>query len=262
MRKLLFLLLIGCRTETVECSALQTCGSGAYKFCKQGAASCYYSLSDGSIISCTDCSNCRGALQTVNDWCSGLSLPDLSTTFSVLDLSVVGTSGNLSITKTGPPYTGSHTDPGLTDASQCPDANLEPNDGPDPTGHPLSFTPVPDQVTPKIVKLAICPNGPNPLVAGGQHDQDWFKIDFTTGLVQSTLMAEVFYDISMGDLDVAILDKNGNLLSVDGTAVTNACVSAFVTNSVYYVVVTGANNVDVNRYDILIRAFSTPKTCP
>src|SRR6187399_1817424 len=55
----------------------------------------------------------------------------------------------IEIPKSGPPYSGPHTDPGLDDASQCPDVNLEPNDGPDPNGHPLAFTPMPDQQTAK-----------------------------------------------------------------------------------------------------------------
>ena len=53
-----------------------------------------------------------------------------------------------------------------------------------------------------------------------------------------------------------------NPLSLDGTAVTNGCAAAVITNSVFYVVVTGANNVDVNRYELLIRLFSSPTACP
>jgi hypothetical protein len=164
------------------------------------------------------------------------------------------------IPKSGAPYSGPHTDPMLDDASACPDANLEPNDGPDPNGHPLAFTPMPDQQTAKIIKLAICPTGNNPLT--GKHDVDFFKVDNSTGPSSLTLMAEAFYDISKGDLDIGIYDAQLNPLSVDGTAVTNGCTSAAITNQVYYVVVAGANNVDVNTYELLIRSFSMPKTCP
>jgi hypothetical protein len=72
----------------------------------------------------------------------------------------------------------------------------------------------------------------------------------------------VFYDISFGDLDIGILDEQGNVLSEDGTAVANGCAVAAIGNGVYYVVVTGANNVDSNRYELLIRSFTTPQTCP
>ena len=75
-------------------------------------------------------------------------------------------------------------------------------------------------------------------------------------------MAQVFYDISMGDLDVGIYDSQMKQLVVDGTAVTNACAAAAISNGIYYVVVAGANNIDVNSYDILIRSFSMAKTCP
>jgi len=74
--------------------------------------------------------------------------------------SVVGLGSRCRFPKTGPPYTGGHTDPGLNDATQCPDAILEPNDGPDPGGPPARrFTPTPDTPTAKIIKLAICPTG-------------------------------------------------------------------------------------------------------
>src|SRR6478672_11346150 len=92
-----------------------------------------------------------------------------------------GTTGGLPdimIPKSGPPYSGPMTPAGLDDATACPDANLEPNDGPDPNGHPLAFTPMPDQQTAKIIKLAICPTGNNPLT--GKNDVDFFKVDNTT----------------------------------------------------------------------------------
>jgi hypothetical protein len=182
------------------------------------------------------------------------SLPDLA---GVIDLAQSSPSAGLSIPKSGPPYTGGHTDPGLNSLSDCPDANLEPDDSPSTA---LSFTPTPDMPTAKIIKLAICPVGNNP--ATGQHDQDWYKVDLSGGPTGLTLEAEVFYDISLGDLDIAITDAAGNIVVADGTAVANGCVAAQVTNNVFYVVVTGANNVDVAPYELLIRSFTTAQTCP
>jgi hypothetical protein len=165
---------------------------------------------------------------------------------------------SLTIPKTGAPFTGATTDPGLNDPSQCPDANLEPDDD---LSSALNAPPlVPDMPTSKIIKMAICPTGNNPFT--GHHDVDVYKIDNSTGPASLTLQAEIFYDISMGDLDVAIVDSSGNVLSEDGTAVTNGCAAALISNAVYYAVVVGANNVDSNRYEILIRSFTTQQTCP
>jgi hypothetical protein len=177
----------------------------------------------------------------------------------------ISTSGNdlpeVDITKTGPPYSGAHTDPGLNTPMDCPDINLEANDGPLSASE---FTPVPDAPSPpKIVKLSICPAGPAPW--SGKHDVDLFKVDNTTGPSSLTLMAEAFYDISKGDLDVGIFTYDGhqmNSLSQDGSAVTNGCAAAAIANGVYYVAVTGANNVDSNTYELLIRSFTKAQTCP
>jgi hypothetical protein len=167
------------------------------------------------------------------------------------------------IPKSGPPYTGAHSDPGLNTPADCADSGLEPNDGPEPNGHPLAFNPVPDMPSAKIIKLSICPGGNSPVT--GRHDVDFFKVDNTTGPSSLTLMAQVFYDISMGDLDIGIFTYDGhqlNSLSVDGTAVTNGCAAAAISNGIYYVVVAGANNVDSNRYELLIRSFAQAQTCP
>ncbi len=171
-----------------------------------------------------------------------------------------GTTGGamIVIPKSGPPYSGAMADPMLDTAAECPDANLEPNDSPaEAIGAPAL---APDMPSAKIIKLAICPTGNNPLT--GNHDVDFFKVDNSTGPASLTLMAQAFYDISMGDLDIGIYDSKLNQLVVDGTAVTNACAAASISNAVYYVVVAGANNVDVNRYDLQIRSFTTAQTCP
>ena len=171
----------------------------------------------------------------------------------------VGSAGAGLIPKTGAPYTGNHNDPMLNDVSMCPDASLEPNDS-DKTSVPAP-TPTPDTATPKITKMSICPMGARPET--GQHDVDYFKIDTTTfGSSQLTVMAEIFYDISYGDLDVGVFDASGRLLSADGSAITNGCTAASVGPGVYYIVVAGANNTDSNRYDIRIRTFTMPRQCP
>ena len=72
--------------------------------------------------------------------------------------------------------------------------------------------------TPKLTKMAICPKGANPTTK--RHDVDYFRIDVGAGV--ATVMAELFYDITYGDLDVAVLDAGGTMLGSDGTAVTNA----------------------------------------
>jgi hypothetical protein len=156
------------------------------------------------------------------------------------------------IPKFGPPYTGSHTDPGLNDATLCPDVDLEPNDDP---GHARTVTAAQDAATVKLIKLAICPSGPGPT---GGHDVDYYRVDADAGY----LMAELFYDITYGDLDVGVYDASGYLLASDGTAITNGCIVASVQKNTYYVVVAGANNVDSNNYELRIRTFSNAPTCP
>jgi hypothetical protein len=159
------------------------------------------------------------------------------------------TTGGISIEKTGPPAP-KPMDPGLNSASDCPDQALEPNDSP---AQALSFTPQPNQSTARIVQLAICP--------AGAHDQDWFKVD-NNGNGELTLMAQVFYDVGFGDLDVAIVDESGKQLDSDGSGVSNGCAVAPIGNGVYYVVVIGAQNKEVNRYQTLIRSFTGNMRCP
>jgi hypothetical protein len=169
-----------------------------------------------------------------------------------------GGGGGGLIPKPGPPYGGIHKDPGLTTHGQCPDNSpaLEPNDSPaqsvDLVGS--SLTPVPDTSPGKVTALAICPKG--------SGDLDYLKVD--TSLLSAsplTLMAEIFYDVSYGDLDVAILDEAGKLVSFDSSALSNGCTSARLDPGVYYVLVAGAGS-DVNRYDLQVRTFSGSRSCP
>jgi hypothetical protein len=168
------------------------------------------------------------------------------------------------------PKTGMSTptmDPMLASVAACPDNSLEPNDSPQQAVP--APTPTPDMPTPKITKMAICPTGPRPET--GMHDVDFYLVDTTMLTTTSVSMkAEIFYDISYGDLDVGIFDSNLKLLSSDGSAVTNGCTVTTipapnmmdVTKNKFYIVVVGANNTDVNRYDIRIRTFSQASSCP
>jgi hypothetical protein len=165
----------------------------------------------------------------------------------------------LRVEKTGPVYMGQHTDPGLATTGDCPDESLEPNDGATlPDGKPVLVMAPPDVVTAKLTKMSICPKGPNP--ATKRHDVDYFRVDVGAGV--ATVMAEVFYDITYGDLDVAVLDAGGTVLGSDGTATTDACATGAVAGAgTYFVVVVGANDVDVNRYDLRVRTLSKIATC-
>jgi hypothetical protein len=159
-------------------------------------------------------------------------------------------------------YSGPTMDAMLATADVCPDKDLEPNDDP---AHAIDTSgvvpPTPDTPTAKITHMAICPTGSNP--ATGMHDVDYYRIDTTSfGKMSLSLMAEIFYDISYGDLDVGIFDSQGKLLAADATAVTNGCAAASIGSGVYNVVVVGARNMDVNRYDVRIRSFSSPHPCP
>lgn len=52
------------------------------------------------------------------------------------------------------------------------------------------------------------------------------------------------------------------MLAADGTATSNGCAAADIAPGVYYVVVIGAGNVDVNHYSLRVRSFTTPTACP
>ena len=235
---LLLLLWAGCNSPR-ECSQLQACQAGGYQFCKSGD-SCAYAASDGTVFPCDSCGSCQSAADQIGVWCSGMPHADMA---------LSNMASGVMIPKSGPPYTGSHTDPGLTDPSQCPDVGVEPNDSPD--NHPIAFTPTPNVQTPKITKMAICPSG----------DQDWYEIDNLNGSALY-LSAELFYDITFGDLDVAIVDSSGKIVAYDGTSVSDGCTTVPISTGTYYVLVAGANNIDVNNYELLIRSWTAPHPCP
>jgi hypothetical protein len=164
------------------------------------------------------------------------------------------------IDKTGPAWMGQHTDPALETTADCPDESLEPNDGPAlPAGQPIVVSVVPDTVTARLTNMAICPKGANPPAKTRRHDVDYFRVE--VGPTVKTIMAELLYDIVYGDVDVGIVDANGALLSADGTAQSNACVTASVGAGVYYVVAVGAYDLDVNHYDIRVRTFTRDTAC-
>ena len=192
--------------------------------------------------------------------CDPSDNPPCPTGYYCVDNRCVNGTPPIRVTKTGAAYNGQHTDPGLKTTADCPDESLEPNDGPTlPDGKPVIVTATTDATnTPKLTKMAICPTGVNPTTK--RHDVDYFRIDVSSGV--ATVMAEVFYDITYGDLDVAVLDAGGSMLGSDGTAMTNACATgAVATAGTYFVVVVGANDTDVNRYDLRITTYSKPTAC-
>lgn len=170
-----------------------------------------------------------------------------------------GDAAPLTIDKSGPMWMGQHVDPGLESAADCPDEGLEPNDGPSgKAGQPIDVAVTPDAMTAKLTHLAICPRGGNP--ATGLHDVDYFRVDARQGGAVA-LRAELFYEITNGDVDVGILDAGGALLAADGTAVSNGCAAAPIGPGVYYVAVVGAQNLDVNHYELRVRTFTQPTDC-
>lgn len=191
--------------------------------------------------------------------CDPSDNPACPTGYICVDNRCVNGTPPVRIAKSGPGYTGQHTDPGLDTTADCPDESLEPNDGATlPDGKPVLVMAPPDTLTAKLTKMAICPKGLNP--ATKRHDVDYYRVDVGGGA--ATVMAELFYDITYGDVDVGIFDAGGTLLGSDGTEVSNGCATAPVGGAgTYFVVVVGANDVDVNRYDLRVRTFSKITSC-
>jgi hypothetical protein len=167
-----------------------------------------------------------------------------------------GGPGTVEIPKTGM-YNGLRNDPRLISDNDCPDSRLEPNNSPETALQ--APDPTPDSMVPKIVMMSICPQG--------KKDVDWFVVDLDSSKFsqsQLSMLVQVFYDVSYGDLDVGIFDANGRLLASDGSAVSNGCASFTVNPGPgvkYYVAVVGANNSEVNRYDLHIRTFTASRSC-
>ena len=170
---------------------------------------------------------------------------------------VAGGNAPLTVDKTSE-YTGIQLDPQLASTSDCPDEDLEPNDGlgAAPFGPPIAIVPLLDGDTPLIQHMAICPTGINP--ATGRHDTDWFKVVLDT---PATMVAQATYDVAYGDLDLAIADESGSIVAADGTSISNACVATALQAGTYYVVVVGAENTGSNRYDLRVRTYSQSASC-
>lgn len=162
------------------------------------------------------------------------------------------------IPKTGSPYNGVRIEPTFASEADCPDNGVEPNDT--LVRAVIGLDPVPDVDQPKTPTFAICPKAARSQT--GLHDQDLFQIDTTKyGNLTLTMMADVSYDIVGGDLDVAILNNTGGIVASDGSAVPNGCITATVSPGVYYVAVVGAQQSDINNYQLRIRTFTTPVAC-
>jgi hypothetical protein len=104
--------------------------------------------------------------------------------------------------------------------------------------------------------MAICPLGGNP--ATQQPDVDWFEV---TVAAPVSLVAEAFYDVAYGDLDLAVTDAQGKVIASDGSAVSNACVATSVTPGTWFVVVVGAQDSGANRYELSVRTYAQPQSC-
>ena len=189
------------------------------------------------------------------------SCDDMNPRCSVPDLRVEQKAGIITKSEV---YNGAKLDPQLKTLSACPDYNtdsaqsLEPNDSISTASVP-TFSVPPDQSTPTLTNLAICPTGNNPLT--GAHDIDYFRVDLSSFPDVKSLVASITYQVAYGDLDVAILNASGAQLSADGTASDNGCTTAVVTATTYYVLVAGAGNVDVNNYTLDLHSYSTSTGC-
>lgn len=234
------------------CSELTPCSGGrGYQFCSTGTiggcAVGRYVQSDGQTLGCASCDDCKAVAAQEALWCAGTA---------PMDLGLACRPSPVSIPKSGPRYMGIRAGLGITDAAQCPDWDVEPNDGLDCA---LAFALQPDQPSPTIMKVAICPDLDVP---GGPHDVDFYKVDNLTGPASLWLTAELFYDIAVGDLDIAIYNDSLQLLAADGTEVSNGCAAAQLGWGVYYVAVAGAANADSGNYQLRINSYTTPHTCP
>jgi hypothetical protein len=191
--------------------------------------------------------------------CNPDDSPSCPSGYLCLDNRCVNGTPPVRIDKNGAAWMGQHVDPGLLTTADCPDESLEPNDGATlPDGKPVLVMATPDVMTAKLTKMAICPKGANP--ATKRHDVDYFRID--VGGTVATIMAELFYDITFGDLDVGILDAGGTLIGSDGSALPNGCATGPVGGAgTFFVVVTGANDLDVNHYDLRVRTFTKIAAC-
>lgn len=148
------------------------------------------------------------------------------------------TKNPLTIQKSGT-YAGMHVDP-MLDGANCPDKDVEPNDA---YGR---ATPLSSDAP--LANMAICPSG----------DIDYFKLSTSGQYVR----AQITYQVKYGDLDVAIVDANGMVVTADGTAKDNGCIATNspLTGDVYIGVV-GAEGKDQGLYNVVATLSPTSIKC-
>ncbi|MEO6953528.1 MAG: PPC domain-containing protein [Polyangia bacterium] len=154
-------------------------------------------------------------------------------------------------------YNGATSNPMLDTIDECPDA--KPSQGLEPNDDSCTATVLPAVTvggTPlKLQSLAICPTGNNPDASG--HDVDVYLLNVPS---TTTALVEITYDVKYGDLDLGVFRKDGTSSAVDGSAISNACVAPTLAAGDYYIVVSGAGSMAVNRYSMSIR-FGAALSC-
>ncbi len=150
-------------------------------------------------------------------------------------------------------------------------AQGEPNDYPDQAIAVANPLPVDLPPTEMGSSFQICPDKSNP----GQPDVDAYKFTLTAS---SNVVAQITYDVTYGDLDMAVFRSNGvnsqtglydvDLVMADVTPVSNACVQTILSPGDYFVLVYGALegqplSVAMNNYQFRVFAVqSSGYTCP
>ena len=141
-------------------------------------------------------------------------------------------------------YTGPFTDLGLN-SSNCPDGDFEPNNN---IGHAMGRNPLTaiSQIEQKV--FAICPEG----------DVDVYTVD----LNGQHLWVEMTAAIMNGDLDIALLNTNGDVTPYfDSGLMDKSCLTTPKLSGTYYLYVAGAKNglgkTATNRYKLSVKTSTS-----